>query len=45
LEKSKLEKGLGTTIIQKLKNSKDFHERAGKRTDDLLANYLIFYTF
>jgi hypothetical protein len=45
LEKSKLEKGPGIAIIQKLKKSKDFHERVDKRTDDLLANYLIFYTF
>jgi hypothetical protein len=45
LEKSKLEKSPGTTIIQKLKKSKDFHERASKRTNDLLADYLNFYTF
>jgi hypothetical protein len=41
----KLEKSPDTTIIQKFKKLKDFHERAGKRTNDLLANYLIFYTF
>jgi hypothetical protein len=28
-----------------LKKWKDFHERVDKRIDDLLANYLIFYTF
>jgi hypothetical protein len=43
--KIKIKKGPGIAIIQKLKKSKDFHERADKRIDDLLANYLIFYTF
>jgi len=41
----KFKKGFITTIIQSLKQLKDFHERASKRTNDLLANYLIFYTF
>jgi hypothetical protein len=38
-------KALVLQLFKSLKKLKDFHQRAGKRTNDFLVDYLIFYTF